>query len=136
MKLKSINLAGLLIFLLAGIAISAQQFPLKLGFQHYSTGYTNFIPMSNWCYNVYGTTNLGTPQTNWPLQSCITNWNLGPTNPVNNMQYYTSAVINLPMAPQWFVYITTSNFNAEYGPSNPAWNPPVGTNAVNALLVK
>ena len=92
---------------------AAQQFPGSL---------TNYVDKTNCAFNIYGTTNLGTPQSQWPRILCFTNWTLGPTLP-NNQQWYTSSFVTLPPG-QYFITLALSNSNGETIQSNTDNNSP------------
>lgn len=86
-------------------------------------GYTNYIEPTNWAFNLYSTTVLGTPSNQFSFALCLTNWVLGPTDVQSGLQWYTSAPI--VWAPgQYFMELTTTNSNGESTYSNITNNPP------------
>jgi hypothetical protein len=131
------TLGVLVVSALLSFAPTIGQVSFRMVWNGATPGYTNFVPGSNWCWNAYMTTNLGTAQSNWPFAFAITNWDLGPTFVTNGMtrQWQTSAVMTFSPA-QYFMYISPSNFNGVGVPSNPTFNPALAADAEAVGLSK
>lgn len=84
-------------------------------------GLTNYVEPTNWCFNIYQTTNIGTQVTNYQLGFVVRNWTLGPVS--GGLQWYTSPPVTYPGA-QYFFTCVVSNSNGELAPSNVAFNAP------------
>jgi hypothetical protein len=139
--------AGIMFCALAAGVSNTGPFSFKLVWsaQPMPGGLTSYVEPSNWCHNVYMTTNVGTPVASYPLGMVLTNWTLGVlftnatvVNGVTNLvpqQWYTSPVVTLPAA-QYFMYLTLTNANGEAAPSNVALNAPWPGNSGNTHIVK
>ena len=96
-----------------------------------SYGLTNYVEGTNQAFNVYATTNLGLPITNWPFYCAITNWSLGPTDAFGT--WHTGPVMVLSPA-QYFFAMTATNGNLETGLSGSDNNGPIPRTPANTTL--
>ena len=64
-----------------------------------------YVPGTNQAYKIYGTSTLGTPQSQWPLLAMFTSWSLVTNGPSISL----SNSVTLPFALSYFFAINPTN---------------------------